>query len=640
MSEKTAACPNCGAEIAFRWSAAIQTTCPACRSILVRHDLDLEKVGEVADLPASTSGIQIGTEGRYRNRPFVVIGRIMYKYEAGRWNEWHLHFADGGEGWLSDAQAEYGVSFASTRPVEATKDYLGEVVKIGTKDYTLMSITTASYAGVEGELPFEYWDKSEVRFLDFRGDNDTFATIDESETPRLVFIGEFKPLAALELTNLRDVTSQADADAPKTRGLMCLNCGAAIVLRTGDLAQNVGCEACGSIIDATHPTFAILQKYEQKGSRVKPLIPLGQTGNLKGKPWQVIGFQVRGITVEGVDYLWREYLLWNRELGYRYLTEYDGHWNDVSVIKGLPRLVKPAPQPQVEYVGTLYKHFQGAKATTRYVIGEFPWQVRVGDEVWNDDYVAPPLMLSREKTESEITWSLGTYTNPEHIRNAFDIKRPLPPPKGIFANQPNPIGKAGTELLRIFVVMAALLFAIMVWRQMSALKQQVFTQGYRFNRTTEDSAALVTRVFELGGRTSNVELEIVTDLKNNWAYFNVALLAEGGGAGYEIGRELSRYEGYDSEGYWSEGSIADRAFIPRVPAGRYYLRIEPEQDMSGRPFTYWITVRRDVPRYWPFVIALLLLIAPPIIALTKESSFEYLRWAESDYATGGDNEEE
>ena len=45
MSARTATCPNCGAAARFRWSGAVQTVCDYCRSILVRRDLDLERVG-------------------------------------------------------------------------------------------------------------------------------------------------------------------------------------------------------------------------------------------------------------------------------------------------------------------------------------------------------------------------------------------------------------------------------------------------------------------------------------------------------------------------------------------------------------------------------------------------------------------
>ena len=101
MSQPTATCPNCGAPIVFRWSSAVQTTCEYCKSILVRHDLNLDKVGVVADLPPDISPIQIGVEGVYRNTAFQVVGRIIYSYELGSWNEWHIVFANGSSGWLT-----------------------------------------------------------------------------------------------------------------------------------------------------------------------------------------------------------------------------------------------------------------------------------------------------------------------------------------------------------------------------------------------------------------------------------------------------------------------------------------------------------------------------------------------------------
>jgi len=87
MTRPVATCPNCGARVEFRWSSAVQTVCPFCRSILVRQDVDLTKVGTVADLPPSSSPIQLGTAGRYHQKAFEVVGRIVYEWEQGGWNE-------------------------------------------------------------------------------------------------------------------------------------------------------------------------------------------------------------------------------------------------------------------------------------------------------------------------------------------------------------------------------------------------------------------------------------------------------------------------------------------------------------------------------------------------------------------------
>jgi hypothetical protein len=88
----------------------------------VRHDVNLEALGKVSELPQDSSPIQIGTEGRWGDRPFTVIGRIVYEHDDGGWNEWHLIFGNGQSGWLSDAQAEYAISeLASPTELPAIK---------------------------------------------------------------------------------------------------------------------------------------------------------------------------------------------------------------------------------------------------------------------------------------------------------------------------------------------------------------------------------------------------------------------------------------------------------------------------------------------------------------------------------------
>lgn len=200
-------CPSCGAPIEFRWSGAVQTTCEYCHSILVRHDIDLERVGQVGDIPRDASPIQLGTAGIYSNKAFQAIGRIVYEYEQGNWNEWHLIFNDGTSGWLSDAQLEYAISFLTapptSLPAETAINRLNEFFWNGVT-YQVSSITKAHYAGVEGELPFEYWDKQDLTFADLRSRDARFGTIDYSENPPLLFLGQAVEFDDLKLTNLRD----------------------------------------------------------------------------------------------------------------------------------------------------------------------------------------------------------------------------------------------------------------------------------------------------------------------------------------------------------------------------------------------------------------------------------------------------
>ena len=420
--------------------------------------------------------------------------------------------------------------------------------------------------------------------------------------------------------------------APNVKGLNCPHCGAAIQIRSGELARTVACSSCLALLDAKDPNLRVLQEFQGK-MRWTPLIPLGTRGKLKGDPYEAIGFQVRGIRVDDLDYFWREYLLWNPYKGFRYLTEYDGHWNDVIVVKKTPEVRSGGSQPTAQYLGDTFKHFQSAEARTKFVLGEFPWEVRLGDKALTRDFVKPPHILSEETTEGETTWSLGTYVSPQYIWEAFQLPEKPPLPRGVYANQPDPYEGDAGGLGKLFLAFAAIVIAMLVVTQLTARRELAFFDRYSLTSHNPDSTAFVTPLFALKGRTSNVRLTIDTDLSNNWAYFNLALINEQTGTAYDFGREVAYYYGYDSDGSWSEGSTRDRSTIPSVPSGNYYLRVQPELGTDNQqPLNFALTVQRDVPTVTPFFAVLGLLVIPPIFALFRRGAFESMRWRESDYA--------
>lgn len=204
MTQPVANCPNCGAKIVFRWSSSVQTVCEYCKSILVRMDLDLKKVGQVADLPPNSSPIQIGTEGVSHGHSFLVVGRIIYEYGQGTWNEWHL-VMNNGSAWLSDAQDAYVVTFAAPgrKLPDAGQSQVGQGYVWDGETYTVTTITKAHYRGVEGELPFQYWDEQEVVFVDLMTTDGKFATLDYSDEKPALYLGETVEFDDLKLKNLR-----------------------------------------------------------------------------------------------------------------------------------------------------------------------------------------------------------------------------------------------------------------------------------------------------------------------------------------------------------------------------------------------------------------------------------------------------
>jgi hypothetical protein len=188
------ACPSCGAPITFLWAQAVQTTCDFCKAVLVRTGLDLEKVGQQADVPSTASPVQIGMQGRWGARSYTVVGRLTYEWARGRWNEWYLRLNDGTGAWLSDAQLEYALTIevAPGKPLPDPMSLsVGDTVATDRHRFVVTNITLAEYVGTEGELPFATGARALCTFVDLLTADGTFATLDGSETPPLLFMGDY-----------------------------------------------------------------------------------------------------------------------------------------------------------------------------------------------------------------------------------------------------------------------------------------------------------------------------------------------------------------------------------------------------------------------------------------------------------------
>jgi hypothetical protein len=388
--------------------------------------------------------------------------------------------------------------------------------------------------------------------------------------------------------------------------------------------DTIACGGCGSVLDLSDDNLQVLSTFQAK-ARIEPWmsIPLGARGKLLGDTFETIGFLRRKVNVEGVDYEWSEHLLFNPYKGFRWLSNYNGHWTFIRTL-----LERPEGLYVVTYQGRTFKHFQGAMAEVTYVLGEFFWRVRVGEKTFVDDYASPPYLLSRETSENEIVWSLGQYVLPEVVRSAFGLKAPLPAPVGVYSCQPEPYASIAGPIYRLFggfLAGAVFLQLLMLFLSRNEL---VYRGDFQYAPSSGEKS-FVTDVFEVPGRTSNVVLRTHANVSNSWIYLNLALIDESSGHAYDFGREISYYFGRDSDGSWSEGKTDDEATLPAIPAGRYYLRIEPEN--GGDSVSYSIGVYRDVPRWTFFVLAVLALVSVPGYVFWRQRYFEIQRWAESDH---------
>ena len=647
---KHANCPQCGADVKFHAAASVLAVCEYCTSTLLRHGEALEHIGKMAELQDDPTLIQIGTEGVYKGVHFGVIGRIQLQYAAGLWNEWHIMFDDMKTGWLGEAAGEFYVTFEkqvalAPPPFNAIK--IEDKIDLGGRYYTVTNLESSTCIAGQGELPFSVGPGYAAPVVDLELDGG-FATIDYSDTAdgiTRVYVGERMAARDLKLAHLRDPRAAPDALAPKHKAAAfnCPSCAAPFKLSSGKI-QTYGCASCGAVLDTTDKKVQLVAKAQEAMSY--PLrIALGAKGKFVqekfggekfgGKEFSAIEWEVIGHLRRASDagFSWSEYLLFDAQAGYAWLADSDGHWSLSCNTGRAPRVLGLCAYNK----GSSLDHFQHYAAEVQHVLGEFYWKVKVGDSVEVDDYIAPPQILSREKTANDVTWSLGDYVTPAEVQQAFKLKDALPAPKGVAPNQPSPHTAVNATLWKRFGLFAVIGLALQLWFALTTdtvMKETfVVTPRIESSKTTEP--------FVIKGNGPLV-LQNASDVNNNWAGFAYTLVEPASGKVWRAEQQLERYSGVDDGESWSEGSSSGHVLFANVPAGKYQLQIEGETAADARnAIGTSLRLERGHASWLNWVLLLVLLLLVPLWGWWRAKAFETARWADSDRPrSGGDNDDD
>jgi hypothetical protein len=455
LKKKGAPCPNCGGPVEFRFDGTLVTVCEFCHSAIARDDRDFKLIGKVSDLVETSSVVHLGSTGSYRGKPFEVVGRVQYQHAAGGfWDEWYLRLPGDKMAWLADAQGQMHLTFP--RPIrgrlyvpEFESLSIGQRVKLGDNELTVTEKGTAKSYAAQGEIPWAFRPGDDHVYADLRGNEGWFATLeygDAVDTTAHKRLSVGKTVALNELNLNAPAVMPLDADEVKrvaTLQLNCPQCGGPLDLRTPDQTLRVGCPNCGALLDVNKGKLQILKTLDDR--RVQPSIPLGSVGRFQcpekvsDHEFTVIGCMDRFAKYQGNVFPWREYLLHNPEIGFRWLVENDRHWSFVE-----PITAEGAAQASdtVNYKSRQYRIYDRGTAYVRSCMGEFYWKVNQGDQVATKDFICPPYMISFERSitgsTEELNVSHGTYVTVDEVKAAFGLKN-LTRPWGIGPIQPAPI---------------------------------------------------------------------------------------------------------------------------------------------------------------------------------------------------------
>lgn len=634
MSVLQASCPSCAAPIEFKAGSTVVLVCPFCRSAVARTDRGLNDLGKVAEIADSESPLKLGLKGTFKDHRFELTGRAQLRHELGGfWDEWYATFSNGWVGWLAEAQGKFYLTFyqplpagAQIPPLESLQ--LGQPVEAipAQTPFIVTEKGIATSVAADGEIPYKLTPNERSAYADLSGQGSAFATIDYSLSPPWVFVGSQVSLEEIGLGAAKSVQREARRVSAEAMG--CPNCGGALELAVPDKTERVTCPYCNSLLDVNQGKLSWLKALAPKPDAPDYVLPIGAVGTFKDDvQFKIIGAVVRSVTIEGVQYFWHEYLLYNPQVGFRWLVHSDNHWNFVEPVNAADVV---ADGTGVSFNGQKFKIFQDAPAVVEYVKGEFYWRVEQGETVRAIDYVAPPSMLSLETTNNEMNWSFGVYMTNAAIEKAFGVSD-LPKPWSVAPNQPFTGGfyiKWGFALLGVLCLAAIIMLP---FSSTSTVLSETVTLPAAASATAPQT--VFSKPFELKANR-NVRLTANAPVNNAFADLDIDLVNDQSQEVESVNVPIEYYTGSDSDGAWSEGGQTQDATISSLPAGKYTLRVEGTWQNYQQPMPVSIKVEQNVSRGVNFICAFLVLALLPALALFRKIAFEKRRWSESMFSGG------
>ncbi len=622
---KIAACPSCGAPIDFALGAGRVKICAHCNTVVLRGTAKLEDIGRVADLSDTQSPLTLGLTGFYNRRPFSICGHIQKENDGGLWDEWCLHFdEDDSFAWLAQSEGEWNIVRSVQAETLPVLDQLppGTVFKLNGRRYVVEERNSARTVAAEGQLP-DFNQSHE--YIDATGGDGTFASLDVADGNTEAFVGHSTSLqelrideASLRPTPLKD----------KLQDARCTECNGPLELKAPDATKRVACPYCNALLDVSHGKLSFLELLRKPD--VEPFLKLGTVGKFDDVKYTVIAFLIRSCTVDTIRYPWEEYLLFNQQMGFRWLMRSDNHWTFLT----------PIPMGQVAFEGLhaihkgqKYRSFQNVQTQTESVLGECYWRVTAGERGSASEYIAPPFSLNFDETATEITATFGRMLSEKDIQDAFSLRAPPPKAYGVAPAQVNPHqGPASTlwkwtGLWALALCALVLIFAVI--SNTSQFMQQSFSVPVGASSATAEAQAF-SAPFEV---PDNMPVAVDVDAPNldhNWLGVSVDLVHEESGEVVSVYAETSAYSGVEDGESWSESNRHATLRTDALKGGSYVLRATPSFDGAKTPPPYTIRVRGDNgPGGCVPVCFLLLLLLPAFITQLRSSDFEKRRWANS-----------
>ncbi len=425
--------------------------------------------------------------------------------------------------------------------------------------------------------------------------------------------------------------------------IRCRSCGKPYEGPRVETTGMVVCPACGAGLQLDEAEIRVVGK--NKGKQPKFTLNIGAPVTLENTRYEVMGRLYYVETEENVQYGSMEYVLYNPDSGYLWLSEENGHFTlSRTIHTRIPIPPIPVAKMQVRVGNESFKIYESGELTLQWVDGALPWVAAVGEKTQYTHLIKPPDYVDQEITGKEVEQFRGRYIGRDEMQAAVGESVELPPAKGVYSCQPYVPSAwlAGTwKIGAAFVALNILLlfYAFSSDKNTPLMQENITAEQY--------SQEYMTKPFTVSRNGTILCLQGQAPVKNSWLAADFALVDAEDRVISEFGGEASFITARIRKALGPKGLHLSIPVSGWIKPAQYRLLVYGQggSDYSGpsRKEPLKIRLTADKTISWYFIIPLLLSALAMIIEPFSRMAFEARRWRPvtgdgDDDGNGGDDD--
>ena len=198
--DETSHCPTCGAPFRIKNRFVKAVTCEFCGHVALYDGVRLDPTGRTASLSQIPSPLYLDATGRLGSEDFRVLGRLVYEYAGGVWQEWFLALDGDGRAWLEEDEGQFTLlekqPLTGAPPFESVR--VGERLRLAGRDVTVNEVGEATIVSAEGQFGTEILPGEAVGYVDAATDGEEVG-LEYGEREVELFVGRPVPREALSV---------------------------------------------------------------------------------------------------------------------------------------------------------------------------------------------------------------------------------------------------------------------------------------------------------------------------------------------------------------------------------------------------------------------------------------------------------